>query len=138
VIGFENEWRFRDYLDGRETNVILEWSAGLPATAQAKLDTILLLLRVAQSFPPQYVSALRGYEGILELRIGSCGVQYRPLGCYGPNRKEFTLLIGSIEKGGKLPKADCETAVERRKKILKDRRRTCEHDFGATRPRGKI
>jgi len=50
------------------------------------------------------------------------GVQYRPLGCYGPERREFTLLIGAVEKGGKLPRAALEAAVQRRKIILSDER----------------
>ena len=105
--------------------------ATLPPAAQAKIDTIILTLRAYPKlpWPPQYVSALRGYRDIYELRVCSCGVQYRPLGCFGPAKKEFTILIGSIEKGGKLPKDDCETAAERRKTILKYEGRTCEHNF---------
>jgi hypothetical protein len=127
-----SEWQFRDFLDGRGTNVIRAWTVALPPVAQAKLDMIILVLQAANiwPWPAQYISTLRGYEGILELRVGSSGVQYRPLGCYGPGRREFTILIGSVEKGGRLPKSDCGTAVERRKVILEDRGRTCEHDFG--------
>jgi hypothetical protein len=129
VVRLPGEWAFRDFRDGRGLNVIREWVCTLPPAAQAKIDTIILLLQVRKVWPPQYVSALRGYSGIFELRAGSSGVQYRPLGCYGPSRKEFTILIGTVEKGGKLPKRDCETAAERRKIILGDLGRTCEHDF---------
>ena len=124
-----SEWAFRDFLNGRGLNVVREWIVTLPPAAQAKIDTIILLLQVQKVWPPQYVSALQGYSGIYELRAGSCGVQYRPLGCHGPRRKEFTILIGTVEKGGKLPRRDCETAVERKKIILGDLGRTCEHDF---------
>lgn len=129
MLGLTNEWAFRDFLDGRGLNVIRVWVGSLPPAAQAKIDTIIMLLQVQKIWPPQYVSALRGYAGIYELRAGSSGVQYRPLGCYGPGRKEFTILIGTVEKGGKLPKDDCKTAVERKKIILRDSGRTCEHDF---------
>jgi hypothetical protein len=126
-----SQWQFRDFLDGRGINVIRAWTVALPPAAQAKLDMIILVLQATDlwPWPAQYISALRGYEGVLELRVGSCGVQYRPLGCYGPGRREFTILIGAIEKGGRLPKRDCETAVERRALIFEDRGRTCEHDF---------
>ena len=134
MVGLTSEWEFRDFLDGRGLNVIREWIIALPSSAQAKFDTIILVLQAVKIWPAQYVSALRGYEGIYELRIGSSGVQYRPLGCHGPERKQFTILIGSIEKGGKLPKSDCETAIERRKIILKDRGRTCEHEFNPREP----
>ena len=131
MIRLSSEWTFRDFLDGRGHNVIHEWINSLPAGAQAKLDSILLILQAAKIWPPQYVSSLRGYRDIFELRIGFSGVQYRPLGCYGPRPKEFTILIGTVEKGGKLPKTDCETAVERRKIIFNYGGRTCEHDFSS-------
>jgi hypothetical protein len=115
-------------LDGRGINVVRAWIQTLPQAAQAKIDTIMLLLRDQKVWSPQYVSSLRGYQGVSEIRVNSCGVQYRPLGCHGPDRKEFTILIGSVEKGGKLSKDDCETAVERRK-LISERGRTCEHDF---------
>jgi hypothetical protein len=129
VIESIREWAFRDYLDERGTNVVREWIIARPVAAQAKIDSILLTLKARKIWPPQYVSSLRGYQYIYELRIVSSGVQYRPLGCYGPDEGEFTILLGSIEKGGKLPKGDCKTAIERRKVILKQKGRTCEHDF---------
>ena len=129
MVGLSSEWAFRDFLDGRGLNVVREWIGTLPPAAQAKIDTIILVLQARKVWPPQYVSALRGYEGLYELRVCSSGVQYRPIGSYGPFKKQFTILIGSVEKGGKLPRGDCETAVERRKIILRDVGRTCEHDF---------
>ena len=123
------EWTIRDYLDARGINVVCEWTNSLPFAAQAKIDSILVILQARKVWPPQYVSALTGYPQIHEIRIVSGGVQYRPLGCFGPGRREFTILLGSIEKGGKLPKSDCAVAVERRKAILNGKGQTCEHDF---------
>ena len=123
------EWTIRDYLDGRGTNIVREWITSLPHLAQAKVDSRLLILQAAKIWPPQYVSALTGFKQIYEIRIVCAGVQYRPLGCYGPDKGEFTILLGSVEKGGKLPKGDCRTAIERRNVILKEKGRTCEHDF---------
>lgn len=133
MVSLSGGWAFRDFMDARGVNLIRRWTDTLPGAAQAKVDTIILLLQASPiwPWPQQYFSSLRGYKGIYELRAGSSGVQYRPLGCYGPAAREFTLLIGSIEKGGKLPKGDCEAAVERSKLILIDRGRTCEHDFGS-------
>jgi hypothetical protein len=127
------EWTIRDYLTARGTNEIRAWIASLPDSAQAKIDYILLLLRGSRNWPPQYVSALVRWDDIYEIRAGSRGVQYRPLGCYGPDRREFTLLIGAIEKGGKLPRPALEAAVQRRRIIMADKERTCEHRFRQTR-----
>jgi hypothetical protein len=123
------EWRFRDYLTTNGTNEINSWIESLPKAAQAKIDYILLVLRGSRNWPPQYVSALVDWDDIYEIRVVANGVQYRPLGCYGPERREFTLLIGAVEKGGKLPRAALEAAVQRRKIILSDRGRTDEHRF---------
>ncbi len=107
-----DEWAFRDFMTKRGSNVIREWTFTLPIAAQAKFDWFLLMLRVQKVWPPHYVSSLRGYGGIYELRVGCSGVQYRPLGCYGPGIREFTILHGAVEKGGKLPRGTCESAVE--------------------------
>lgn len=130
MLKIPSEWTFRDFLDARGTNPVHAQISSLPQGAQAKLDSLLTTLGAWPSlWPPQYVSRLRGYKGIYELRMVSSGVQYRPLGCYGPSKKDFTLLLISIEKGGKLPKRDCETAVERQRVVIAERERTCEHDF---------
>lgn len=127
-------WKFRDYqrptADG-PVNEILQWTLALPPDAQAKIDMIVLLLQNMWPWPPQYVSEF-GCPGILELRCGASGVQYRPLGCYGPGNRTFTLLVGSIEKGGKIPKGDCQSAIERRKRVLLRNWPTCDHEFSQT------
>jgi Phage derived protein Gp49-like (DUF891) len=115
-------------LNERGDNEFLLWLQSLPKAARIKIDNRILILRAIEVWPAQYVSALKGYEGIFELRIVFSGNQYRPLGCYGPGRGEFTFLLGTIEKG-KLPKRVLEIAEQRRKIILLDRSRTCEHQF---------
>jgi hypothetical protein len=50
------------------------------------------------------------------------------LGCFGPKKDEFTLLIGAIEKGGKLePINVIETAEQRRNLIFQDERYSDEY-----------
>jgi len=122
-------WRFFDYVNARNENEILAWISSLPKKAQAKIDNRILVLQAYEgSWPPLYVSALKGYKDIFELRIGFSGVQYRPLGFFGPGEREFTLLIGAIEKG-KLSRRDCETAVDRMRSVRSDRSRVHEHEF---------
>jgi hypothetical protein len=129
------EWVFRDYQrrigQGKEAvliNEILEWTFRLPQQAQAKIDMIILTLQGWAVWPPAYVSDC-GVEDILEIRVKSGNVQYRPLGCYGPNRRVFTIVIGAIEKGGKLPAGAGASAIERRRRVLEEGWPTCEHEF---------
>ena len=123
-----NGWSFRDYLDASGDNVILHWLSSRPQKAQARIDNRILTLQASSVWSPQYVSALTSCKHIFELKIVSGGVQYRPLGCFGL-QKDFFILLGAIEKGGKLPRSACSTAQQRRKIVLSDRSRSCEHQF---------
>jgi hypothetical protein len=121
-------WTFYDFLDGRGVNLIRPWLDGLPAKARAKIDTRILFMQAIPVWPEQYVSALRGWPDLVELRVVSAGNQYRPIGFYGPRRHQFTLLLGATEKG-KLPRRILEVADEHRKIVLADSGRIREHEF---------
>ncbi len=123
-------WTFRDYVDAGGTNVIRTWLDSIPYEAMVKVDTRLLYLRAVSNWPAQYVSAIRGWPELFELRIVFGGNQYRPIGFYGPARREFTLVHGVIEKR-KLQKHVLEAAQHRRQAVLDDRNRSQEHIFRA-------
>ena len=80
-------------------------------------------------WPSHYISAYVGWNDIYELRIVAAGRQFRPLGCYGPHRNQFTILVGAEEKGGRIRGGFLEVADERRQIILSDGSRTVRHDF---------
>jgi hypothetical protein len=129
------EWKFFDYqrpstdADSKPIllNEILIWTRNLPQKAQARIDTLILVLSESPVWPPAYISGC-GFPNIWEIRAGCFGVQYRPLGFHGPKAREFTLVIGTIEKGGKIPKGDGNSAVERRTRVLQGWS-TCTHEF---------
>ena len=118
-----------DYVNDRGENEIRLWLNSQSLKTQTKIDVRLLEMTAMPHWPPQYISAYRGVEHIFELKITRQNVQYRPLGCYGPSPKEFTLLIGAIEKGGKIPKGTLMSAEDRRKIVLNNRSRVCEHQY---------
>jgi hypothetical protein len=121
-------WTFYDFLDPRGVNLIRKWLEGLPDKARAKINARILFMQAIADWPEQYISAIRGWPKLVELRVVSAGNQYRPLGFYGPGKREFTLVLGAIEKG-KLPKRIWETADENRKIVIADRNRICRHEF---------
>ena len=123
-----NMWKFYDFLDARGVNLIRRWLDSLPDKATAKIDARILYMSAMRIWPEQYVSALTGWPGLIELRVGSAGNQYRPLGFYGPERREFTIVLGATEKG-KLPKRILQVAYDNRNIVLGDRGRIREHEF---------
>jgi hypothetical protein len=123
-----NVWVFFDFFSERGENEIHRWlNGGMPKTAKAKINARIAALQGFPLFPEQYISSYTGWP-LLELRIVSNGVQYRPFGFYGPGRGQFSLLIGGVEKG-KIPKQLLEAANERRKLVISDPSRVRRHDF---------
>ena len=122
-------WTFFDFLDMNDKSVIAKWMESLPVGAQAKIDARLLQMRGIEIWLPKWTKFLVGHDKIIELRIPYNKVQYRPLGCYGPGQKEFTLLVGAIEKGWKIPKPVMKLADIHRKLIYEDRRYIREHQY---------
>jgi hypothetical protein len=122
-------WTFYDLQQERGVNTIRQWLDSLPAKASAKINTRLIYMMAIPVWPEQYVSSLVGWPELVELRVGHAGVQYRPIGFYGPERREFTLVLGTIEKG-RIPARVLETADANRKLIIATgRSRICEHRF---------
>ncbi|MDP2997772.1 MAG: type II toxin-antitoxin system RelE/ParE family toxin, partial [Bryobacterales bacterium] len=109
-------WSFWDYHTALGENLILRWlnSSEVPRGAKVKINARIFALQGFPIFPEKFFSAYRGWSGLYELRIVFAGVQYRPFGFYGPQQRQFSLLIGGIEKG-KVPKRILEAAHERRK-----------------------
>jgi hypothetical protein len=122
-------WRFYDFVEVRGVNPVRQWLDSLPAKASAKINTRLLFMMAIPIWPEQYVSSLVGWPELVELRLVHSGVQYRPLGFYGPDRREFTLVFGTVEKGV-IPAQVLEAADANRKLIIATgRSRICEHRF---------
>jgi hypothetical protein len=125
-----NRWQFLDFMTERGENEIHRWlgSGEVTKAAKAKINARIMALQGFPIFPEQYISAYTGWPKLLELRIVSNGVQYRPFGFYGPGRGQFSLLIGGIEKG-KIPTRLLEAADERRNIVIANPSRVIPHDF---------
>lgn len=124
-------WTFWDYIDRNGKNEIHEWlnSRVVSKKAKAKINARIAAMRGMTVFPDGWISAYNGWDGLYEMRIGCHGVQYRPFGSYGPHRRQFSFLVGSIEKGGVIPQSDLQRADERRKIVIADPGRVTPHDF---------
>lgn len=121
-------WSFKDFVSERGENVIRGWLDSLPAAVRIKIDTRIRYLQAVQQLKYPYVEKWTGEDDLYEVRVVFGGVQYRIIGCYGPGRREFTLLIGAVEKNDKLPSGTIDVA-KTRMKLIGQKEHTCGH-FG--------
>lgn len=107
------------------------WMMQQPEGAQAAIDTRILIMKGLDKlqWSQKWVSSYSGYAKLFELRIPYNKVQYRPLGCYGPDQREFTILIGAIERNSRIPQATLQVAMSRMQLVLNDRRWVREYNF---------
>jgi len=123
-----NPWTFYDFLDRRGNNLIRAWIDSLPEKAAAKIDVRIIYMQATKTWPEVYVSSLKGWPDLRELRIVCAGEQFRPIFFYGPAQGEVTIVLGAKEKGH-LPPGALERADENRKIVLADRKRIRKHVF---------
>lgn len=124
-------WKLYDYVDHRDNNDIKTWMRGLQKKERAKLNVKLDMLKNAGSNLPTGLLSDTKLPHIKKIRIlGQVAV--RLMVCKGPidNQKEFTLLLGAIEKDRKLIPEDVEEKAEaRRQEICKNpTSRRCLHE----------
>lgn len=126
------EWTFKIFVTDDGFSDVREWLNGLPPKAKARMDKIILYLEIIKDWTKiAWFSPLKGYNGIFEMKFIVDNTQYRPLGCYGPERKTFTLLMGAIEQGNKFnPRRAPEIALQRRGLILNNKGCTDEYCWG--------
>lgn len=120
------EWEFRVYVDHTGYSDINMWIKNLAPKAKTRMRAIISYLEITKIWSKPYFYPLTGkdYQGIYEIRFIHNNIQYRPLGCYGPTDKTFTLLFGAREKGDRLKPINApEIATERMKLVLKHGKR---------------
>lgn len=115
-------WTIKTFITTSGKNVIKKWLKNQPIEAQAYINSRLRYLETQKIWNHRPYSAKRkGSNHIYEVIITRNKVQYRPLGFFGANLDEFTLLVGAKERDWKLEPIDAdEIAEKRRELILKD------------------
>ena len=122
-------WAFFDYVELTGRNKIREWLDALPIADQARIDGRLLVMMGMEKWQEKWVSKYTGTDDLYEFRIKG-SVQYRPLGTYY-GEKRYIILGGAIEKGGKIPKSDIETAEQRLSRLRGNDCHAVPHEFDA-------
>jgi len=121
-----NYWIFRHFHDDQRIDLIEAWIGGLPIKDGVKIErwfAYLATVKDKSAWEPPYAKKLKGIKGGVELYEIRPKL-YRPLGCFGPGEREFTVLIGAIEvsRGVFEPRRAIDIALNRFKLIHQDRR----------------
>lgn len=113
-------WIFKCYCSPSDQDPVGDWYNGLSDVARAKFDTRLEFFRdnPHTSWGPERFKPLVGFEGIYEVRFQVKNVLYRPLGYFGPGRREFTFLVPAREQGDRFVPRDAPELAEQRKKKI--------------------
>jgi len=113
-----SNWTIKVYIAESGINYFQKWLDSLPKTAQADIDERIRLLAATGYWHRPYAAKLKVYDEIWEIRIRSGNVQYRPLGCFAPSNKVFSLLGGAIERGSRFEPKDAPKIAEHRKTLI--------------------
>jgi len=124
-------WTFKVFIEDNGKNVIADWLQQLPSSAQEAIETRLRYLSVTEKWQRPAFDKLKGIDHIHEIRVKDhlANTEYRLLGCYGPNRKEFTLLIGTSKKGQVYDPKNCFETVARRYKTFKKKGNVYDYEW---------
>ena len=123
--------RFRDFVSPNGKNVIHDWLHGKKGRrVRADINTFLIQLSTYDIIPDQFISSVRSYPGLVELKLYFNRTQYRPLGIYQPGQVILLLAI-AIERGDEWePPNVCRTAMDRRREFERDTEgRSSDHNF---------
>lgn len=125
-------WTFRCYVSSSGRRAVREWYNQQSDEVQAAFDVSLEFLaqRSRDEWRRPHFDQLSGQmRQIGEIRF-KVDKQYRVLGFFGPNRWDFTMVIGCTKKGSVYdPPSALSTALERRDQVLSDGERCCVWDI---------
>lgn len=128
-----SDWTFRVFRSANGRSDVLDWFEALQDDDQAIVIVRLEYLRQQPrpGWRRPHFDMLKGEcAGLGEIRLKLGKVQLRPIGFFGPNRMEFTVLIVAEEKDRKFnPRTACKTAQRRKAEIEKDPGQADEWDF---------
>lgn len=121
-----------DFLSARRENIVLRWVKDdrLTVADRAKLNQKLdRLVQIPFELAVQTKLLAGPIHKHIDKLVVHGDVMLRPMLCRGPfdTEMEYTLLLGAVETGGKLPEGSKEKAAQNREILLSDRSRRCSH-----------
>jgi hypothetical protein len=122
-------WTIKLFVNEGGEKEVKQWLDSHGKKVRAKADKFVRHLENEKEWRRPLFDKLQNHDKLHEIRIRGAGnIQYRLIGCFGPKQKDFTILIGAIERGGKYtPRSALEIAEQRINLIFENERWTCEY-----------
>jgi hypothetical protein len=119
----KNGWRFMSLADNQGRDTLERWfdkeiDQGRRKGVETAIKTTLRFLRFARKdlWKRPHFQWFSG--GIGEVRSDYGNIEYRPLGCNGPEPDQFTVLLGAYKKGKVWSPRDARKTAARLRKDL--------------------
>lgn len=125
-------WNIKCYISARGQNEVQATYDSGSDDLKAELEVAIEFLKPRERTEwrrPQAakLSKCKEFRDFFEIRIFADRVQQRPIGYFGPNPNDFTILLWAHEKGGKLkPENWCKKANRLRNEIIAEAATTIE------------
>jgi len=132
-------WRFMSMSDNQGRDTFRRWlekdvDIGQRKGVETALKTTMRFLMVARKELWREPHFKWLSDGIGEIRSDFGNVEYRPLGCSGPDPDQFTILIGAKKKGKVWTPADAKkTATKLKDELLKSPERGRKYEISLRR-----
>lgn len=116
-------WKIKCYVSSSGKNDVQKTYDSGTENLKAELEVELeyLQIRSREEWRRPHAAKLtkcKDFRDFYEIRLFADSVQQRPIGYFGPNKNDFTILIWATEKGGKLnPTEWCTKANRLRNEI---------------------
>ena len=118
-------WTFYDYVSQSGKHAIADWVRDeLSAKGEEKFEARLDYLGGVENheWKMPYIYPLTNCDGVSEIRFDVDKKQHRVFGFFGPERHEYTMVLGWIKKNGDYG-PECQIAIQRMKLIKSTERR---------------
>lgn len=135
-----SDWTLKIFVAAGRPNEIqnrYDASPQIQAAMDVAWDYLKVRSREQWSHPRNHSAKLSGrkkdFRDYYEIRLFAGKVQHRPIGYFGPNLRDFTILIWATEKGGKFTPASWRTTADsRRNQIQEGQAHVIDFDFSAS------
>lgn len=129
-------WRFFCFrMNNQRGSILLEWFKDFDERERIDVLTEFrvligkLMVRTREKWVRPEFAPLTRWKGLYEIRFKKNKKQYRFIGCFGPGKCEFTILLSGVKNKSDFYRRNCQTVLERQKLVTEREEKIVEFKF---------